>query len=51
MMEKGEVAAVVQRVEAPGGDWARGAAMRVHTSRGVLAIEPLGPAAFSQVLA
>ena len=47
-MEKEEVAAVVQRVEAPGGDWARGAALRVHTSRGVLAIEPLGAAAFSQ---
>jgi len=50
LVDTGEVAAAVQRVEVPGGDWRRGAALRVHTSRGVLALEPLGPAAYSQWL-
>jgi len=29
----------IQRVEAPGGAWAPGTALRLHTPRGVLALE------------
>ena len=43
-----EVSAAVQRVEVPGGNWHYGATILVYTSRGVLALEPIGPAAYSQ---
>ena len=37
----------MQRVEVPGGNWRAGDCLMVYTSRGVLALEPPGPAAFS----
>lgn len=43
-----EVSATVQRVEVPGGNWHYGATILIFTSRGVLALEPIGPAAYSQ---
>ena len=42
LLEREEVAASVQRVEVPGGNWRPGAAILVYTSRGVLALEPGG---------
>jgi hypothetical protein len=47
LLEREEVAAAVQRVEVPGGNWRAGDSILVYTSRGVLALEPPGPAAFS----
>ena len=48
LLEREEVSASVQRVEVPGGNWRPGYAILVSTSRGLLALEPPGPAAFSQ---
>ncbi len=42
-----EVSAAVQRVEVPGGNWHYGATLLIYTSKGVLALEPIGPAAYS----
>ena len=47
LLEREEVAAAVQRVEVPGGNWRPGDSILVYTSRGVLALEPPSPAAFS----
>jgi hypothetical protein len=48
LLDREEVSATVQRVEVPGGNWVPGATILVHTSRGVLALEPLGPSVYSQ---
>lgn len=48
LLEREEVSAAVQRVEVPGGNWRFGATLLIYTSRGVLALEPIGPAAYSQ---
>ena len=42
-----EVSAAVQRVEVPGGNWHYGDTLLIYTSKGVLALEPIGPAAYS----
>jgi hypothetical protein len=42
-----EVSAAVQRVEVPGGNWHYGDALLIYTSKGVLALEPIGPTAYS----
>ena len=47
LLDSKEVSATVQRVEVQGGNWHYGAVILIYTSRGVLALEPIGPAAYS----
>ena len=48
LTNRAEVSAAVQRVEVPVCYLKPGATILIYTSRGTLALEPIGPAAYSQ---